>query len=35
MTDCIAAIATAHGTGGAAVIRLRGENALGLEQNMV
>lgn len=34
MTDCIAAIATAHGTGGVAVIRLSGENALGLAKKM-
>ena len=34
MYDCIAAVATAHGKGGVAVIRLSGENALDIAQKM-
>lgn len=34
MDDCIAAVATAHGTGGVAVIRLSGKNALDIAKNM-
>ena len=32
MYDCIAAIATASGTGGVAVIRLSGENSLEMQR---